>query len=147
MSATLLPHIILSRLEDSKCNHFMAELAALANRHNQLMSELEASALRHLEIEKCRHRPHGHGIKASELAVLETARHEETSLKDAISGQLLALKEEEKELKQKILASMNKSGAYGSITDKENRVQKRKSAHTEQKAVDDLMANRCIQRH
>jgi len=147
MSATLLPHTILSRLEDSKCNHLLSELAALAGRRDQLMSELEASMLRDLGIEKRRHRPCGHSVKASELAALETARHEEAYLKDAISGQLLILKEEEKKLKQKILASMNKSGAYGSITDKENRVQKRMSAHAEQKAIDDLMANRRIQRH
>lgn len=144
-SDTLLPHMILSKLEDSKRNHLLPELRALSNRRDMLETKLEASTLRYKEIEKRRYGSCRKRIKASEIAALEEARQEEASLKNSLSGQLLTLKEEEKKIKRKMLASMNISRACGSIEDKEQQLQKKISVHTEQQSIDDMMAHRCTQ--
>jgi len=118
MSNTLLPHMILSKLEDGKRNNLLHELRELTERGNMLEAELETSTLRYKELEKRRYRSSKHRILASDLAVLEEARQEEASLMNSISEQLLKLIEEEKKM----------------------------DAHIEQQSIDDLMAHRCTQR-
>jgi len=146
MSNTLLPHMILSKLEDGKRNNLLHELRELTERGNMLEAELETSTLRYKELEKRRYRSSKHRILASDLAVLEEARQEEASLMNSISEQLLKLIEEEKKIQRMILASMNRSRSCEMIQNKEQKLQKKMDAHIEQQSIDDLMAHRCTQR-
>jgi len=138
--------MILSKLEDGKRNNLLHELRELTEKHNMLEAKLEASTLRYKELEKRRHRPSGHRVMATDLAVLEEARQEEASLRHSISGQLHKLIEGEKKIQRMILASMNKSKSCEMIQNKERQLQKKMDAHIEQQSIDDLMAHRCTQR-
>ena len=145
MSNTLSPHTILSKLEENKCTNLQAELATLIAKRDQLVAELRAATARLEEIENRRHKPSQHIVIASELAALEMARHEEAARIEELSRQLSELSGEEKRLKAEAFACMSKSNAYGSLQDKEKKLQERLLSRSKQQTVDDLMAHRRIQ--
>ncbi len=142
MSNTLPPHAVLSKLEENKCNRLQADLAILTAKRELLELELKAAEERLIDIENRRHYQPNNSVMASEIAALETARHEEIVRKEGVSKQLRDLSGEEKQFKAEVFASIIKSNAYESLRDKEKKQQERLSSRSEQQAVDDLMANR-----
>jgi len=142
MSNTLPPHEVLSKLEENKCNRLQADLAILTAKRELLALEMNAVEARLNDIENRRYQQSNNSVMASEIAALDTARHEEITRRDNISKQLRDLSDEEKQLKAEVFASMIKSNAYESVRDKEKKQQERLSSRSEQQAVDDLMANR-----
>jgi len=147
MSGTLSPHSVLSQIEDNKCNHLMAELAALTARREQLMADMKDASLRLEEISRLQHNHSQQSFMACELAELESAHREEILKKEYIRKQISELSESEKQLKEDIFACMNKSKAYKQVDAKEKNMQERLSSRSEQQAVDDLMAHRRMQEH
>jgi len=147
MNNTIPPHTVLSKIEDNRCNHLLAELAALKTERGRLTAKLEATVLRYEDINDRRQKNLGHSVKAAEIAVLEAACSEEAARKSEILCQLNILSNKEKQLKAEILACMGKSKAYEQLQKKKETLQKRLTSHADQQAIDDLMARRSIQGH
>ncbi len=139
------PHVLLSRLESNHRDQLLSALATLIRQSNRLKHELETTRAEHASIESRICSAGTQGIPASELAILDTARQEAIFQENNIRQCLAKLEQEEKEIKDKLVASLSKLRVYGIAVDREHDLADRQATAREQRAIDEIMAYRSAQ--
>ena len=138
------PHVLLSRLESSHRDKLLLTLAALIRQGNRLKHELETTRAEHASIERKLRAGNSHGIPASELATLDAARQEATLQEHSIRQRLAELEQDEKEIKNQLVASLSKLRVYRTAIDREHHLARRQATACEQRAIDEIMTQRTV---
>jgi len=144
MNRSLPPHQVLSRLEESRRNRLLLELARIHRERERMTNELKAVLARHTHINSRRCLPCGRVTMAAELVELDAARRDALDQERTIRLRLAALEARERELADSIAACTGRCRAYGALSEEERRRNQARAEAMEQRTTDDMTARRLV---
>lgn len=135
-------HTLLAKRQEQEKDRLAAQLASLLQQHKSLQEDVDDALKKISSIEDQLQDSIRLGITGTQLMAMENARQEHASRRKSLALQIEELREEERQLRQQMLACENKGKAHTRAQENIDRQQKRRSERIDQQRIDDMMAQR-----
>lgn len=135
-------HILLAKREEQERDRLATELAALLLQHKSMQEDINAATRDISDIETQLQHSFAGGMKGSQLMAMECARQELMTRCETLSFQCDQLRDQERQLRQRMMACENKGKAHTRAQAKLDMQMERRSDRIAQQRIDDLMAQR-----
>lgn len=136
------PHVLLAKRQEQARDRLATELASLLLLHKSMQEDIETTVQEQSSIEAQLQHAFSAGITGSQLMAMECGRHELIARRESLMLQCEQLREQERDLRQQMLACENKGNAHTRAQEKLDLQVERHAERVAQQGLDDLMARR-----
>ena len=136
------PHVLLAKRQEQERDRLATELAGLLLQHKSMQEDIAATLEEQAGIEGQLQHSFSAGMTGSQLVAMECARQELVARRESLILACEQLREQERDLRQQMLACESKGKAHTRAQEKLDRQVERRSERVAQQRLDDLMAQR-----